>query len=268
MVATARVARFDANLEVCTIVQAPCPPLKEYFSHESERRGWVGGLFDRTAVDYDRVERAMALGTGSWYRRQALRRAGLTQGMSVVDIGVGTGLVAREAAHLVGDANRVTGIDPSPGMVAQAKVPPGVRLIAGRAEEIPLPSASADFISMGYALRHVSDLSAAFSEFWRVLKPGGIICLLEITRPEGALSRALLKAYMRGVIPLLARVVARHPETPKLMRFYWDTIEACAPPQAIVSAIADARFEEVKRHVQLGIFSEYGARKPRAAPAR
>ena len=138
-----------------------------------------------------------------------------------------------------------------------------MRLIAGSAEALPLPSASADFISMGYALRHVSDLALAFCEFWRVLRPGGIICLLEITPPERAVPRALLKAYMRGVIPMFAHIVARHPETPKLMRFYWDTIEACAPPRAIMSAIRDARFEDVTRHVELGIFSEYCARKPR-----
>jgi demethylmenaquinone methyltransferase/2-methoxy-6-polyprenyl-1,4-benzoquinol methylase len=262
----ARPAPSCANLEVCPIVQAPCPPLKEYYPQEADRRGWVGGLFDRTAADYDRIERAMAFGTGSRYRRGALRRAGMMQGMSVVDVGVGTGLVAREAAHLVGDASRVTGVDPSSGMVEQAKVPLGVRLIAGSAEAIPLPSGCADFVSMGYALRHVSDLSLAFGEFWRVLRPGGIVCLLEITRPEGVVSRTLLKAYMRGVIPVLARIVARHPETPKLMRFYWDTIEACASPRAIMGAIEDARFEQVTRHVELGIFSEYCAHKPQAAP--
>jgi demethylmenaquinone methyltransferase/2-methoxy-6-polyprenyl-1,4-benzoquinol methylase len=152
-------------------------------------------------------------------------------------------------------------------MVEQAKVPPGVRLISGSAEAIPLPSACADFVSMGYALRHISDLAVAFCEFWRVLRPGGIICLLEITPPNGAMSRALLKAYMRGVIPMFAHIVARHPETPKLMRFFWDTIEACAPPLAIMSAIKEARFEDVTRHVELGIFSAYCARKPLVAPA-
>jgi demethylmenaquinone methyltransferase/2-methoxy-6-polyprenyl-1,4-benzoquinol methylase len=175
--------------------------------------------------------------------------------------------VAREAARLVGDATHVTGVDPSSGMVEQAKVPVGVRLISGSAESIPLPDACADFISMGYVLRHISDLALAFREFWRVLRPGGIVCVLEITRPEGAVSRALLKAYMRGVIPAFARLIARHPETPKLMRFFWDTIEACAPPVDIMTAIRDARFEAVTRHVELGIFSEYCARKPLSAPA-
>ena len=252
------------DLRCASFLQGPCPPLKDYYSCEADRGTWVRGLFDRTAGDYDRIERAMALGTGSGYRLRALRRAGLVRGMTVLDVGVGTGLVAREAARVVGDAKLVTGIDPSSGMVENARVPHGVRLVAGSAEAIPLPDACVDFLSMGYALRHISDLSAAFAEFWRVLKPGGVMCVLEITRPEGALARVLLKAYLRGVVPLLAHVVARHPETPKLMRFYWDTIEACAPPPAIMAAIDAAHFARVTRHVELGIFSEYCATKPLA----
>ena len=57
---------------------------------------------------------------------------------------------------------------------------------------------------MGYALRHIGDLTAAFNEFFRVLRPGGLLCVLEITLPKGTLSRALLKGYMRGVVPWLA----------------------------------------------------------------
>src|ERR1700749_1176469 len=138
--------------------QAPHAPLVHYYPTEEERREWVRKLFDRTAGDYERMERLMALGSGSWYRRRALQRAGLQSGMSVIDVGVGTGLVAREAAGIVGDSKLVLGVDPSSGMIANAKVPPGVRLAAGAAESIPAADGSADFVSMGYALRHVSDL--------------------------------------------------------------------------------------------------------------
>ena len=47
---------------------APHPPLKDYYAHEADKDGWVRRLFDQTAGDYDRVERAMAFGSGSWYR--------------------------------------------------------------------------------------------------------------------------------------------------------------------------------------------------------
>jgi len=243
-------------------VPAPHAPLPRYYQTEADRSRWVRHLFDETAADYDRVEWVLGLGSGSWYRRRALRRAGLKAGMQVLDIGTGTGLVAREAALLVGDATLVVGVDPSPGMVEHAKVPPGVRLLAGSAEAIPAPDAAADFLSMGYALRHVSDLPSVFAEYYRVLRPGGRLCLLEITRPEGALARAFLKAYLRGLVPAIAAVISRHRDMPKLMRYYWDTIAACVPPTAIMEELRAAGFVDVDRYVELGIFSEYRARKP------
>src|SRR5450432_1922135 len=151
-------------------MQAPHPPLNDYYGAESNRQAWVRGIFNRTASDYERVESAMAFGTGSRCRHRALIGSGLRRGMRVVDVGVGTGLVARAAASIVGDARLVTGVDPSPGMVANAKVPEGVSLLMGSAERIPLSDASADFLSMGYALRHIDDVTAAFNEFFRVLK--------------------------------------------------------------------------------------------------
>jgi demethylmenaquinone methyltransferase / 2-methoxy-6-polyprenyl-1,4-benzoquinol methylase len=243
-------------------MQAPHPPLRDYYAHEAERGGWVRQLFDRTAGDYDRIERVMALGSGSWYRRRALRRAGLEPGMRVVDVGVGTGLTARQAALLVGPSGKVTGIDPSTGMIESAKVPAAVELLLGSAESIPVAAQSADFLSMGYALRHIADLSAAFTEFMRVLKPGGRICLLEITRPEGRVPRAVLRAYMRGVVPFLAGILGENADSPTLMRYYWDTIDACAAPGEILQAIREAGFIGEHRYVELGIFSEYRACKP------
>jgi len=58
-------------------MHVPHGPLRDYYDREADRHGWVRRLFDRTAVDYDRVERVMALGSGAWYRRRALARAGL-----------------------------------------------------------------------------------------------------------------------------------------------------------------------------------------------
>src|ERR1700742_1956910 len=104
-------------------MQAPHPPLRDYYLQEAERGGWVRQLFDRTAGDYERIERVMGLGSGSCYRRRALRRAGLTAGMCVLYIGGGTGLLARQAALLAGPTGKVTGVDPSRVMMDSAIVP-------------------------------------------------------------------------------------------------------------------------------------------------
>jgi demethylmenaquinone methyltransferase / 2-methoxy-6-polyprenyl-1,4-benzoquinol methylase len=243
-------------------MQAPHPPLHGYYGTESERSAWVRGIFDRTAVDYDRLERVLGLGSGPWYRRRALRGGGLGPGMQVIDVGTGTGLLACAAADVVADPALVTGVDPSAGMIAHARVPSGVRLLTGSAESIPLPDESADFLSMGYALRHIADLTAAFAEFRRVLRPGGRLCLLEITLPEAAWRRALLRAWLDGCVPRLARALGRRSESALLMHYYWDTIRACVPPATILAAIAGAGFSDPSRMVEFGIFSSYCGRRP------
>jgi demethylmenaquinone methyltransferase/2-methoxy-6-polyprenyl-1,4-benzoquinol methylase len=145
-------------------------------------------------------------------------------------------------------------------MMQQARFEQPVECRLGRAEEIPVPTASADFLVMGYALRHIADFAAAAAEFRRVLKPGGRLLVLEITRPEGRVAEFLLKAYMRGMVPAIARLVSRSRSTPMLWRYYWDTIEACVPPAQVVQTLRNAGLADVERHVELGIFSEYRAR--------
>jgi demethylmenaquinone methyltransferase/2-methoxy-6-polyprenyl-1,4-benzoquinol methylase len=243
------------------IVHAPHPPLTDYYGREEDRRDWVGEQFNKTATDYERVETILGLGTGSSYRRSKLLLAGLKPGMRVLDVGMGTGLVTRQAAKIVGDPTRVTGVDPSPGMLKSAKLPAGVTVVEGRAEQIPLPDGGFDFLSMGYALRHVSDLSIAFAEFHRVLKPGGKVCIFEITPPKGRIASALIKWYFRNIVPGLARLVAKDKDTSQLWRYYWDTIETCASPESVMNTLSVTGFINVRRHVDIGICSVYLANK-------
>jgi len=245
------------------IVHAPHPPLTEYYDREEDRRTWVGEQFDKTASDYDRIEKILGLGTGSSYRRRILGFAGLQPGMRVLDVGMGTGLVAKQAAILAGDPHLVTGVDPSPGMIRSAKLPDGVTVVEGRAEQIPLSDAAYDFLSMGYALRHVSDMSVSFAEFHRVLKPGGKVCILEITPPKGKIATALIKGYCKHIVPALAKLVARDNDTSQLWRYYWDTIEACAVPEKVMATLESAGFVNVRRNIDIGIFTTYLAEKPR-----
>ena len=81
---------------------------------------------------------------------------------TLLDVAAGTGLVAAEGQRLIGPSGRLLALDPSPGMLAELRKKLDVETIEAYAESIPLPDNHVDFVSMGYALRHVGDLDQAF----------------------------------------------------------------------------------------------------------
>ena len=241
----------------------PHPTLERYYGRDDERPRFVRRLFDSAARDYDRIEGPMALGWGRRYRSEALRRAGLSPGMKVLDVAIGTGLVAREAAQLAGDG-KVVGLDPSFGMLLEACRQLGVAGVLGLGEQLPIRDCGFDFLSMGYALRHLGDLTAAFREFFRVLRPGGTVCVLELTRPTNRFGAGLIRFYLRRVVPAFTRLRTRNVDAELLMRYFWDTIENCVSPASILQALDTAGFIDVQRVLSIGLFSEYTGRKPGA----
>jgi demethylmenaquinone methyltransferase/2-methoxy-6-polyprenyl-1,4-benzoquinol methylase len=235
---------------------APHPTLPAYFHDERERRTLVDHLFDVSAAHYDAVIGAMSFGSGRWYRGDALRRAGLVPGMDVLDLATGTGIVAKAAASLT-SPDRVTGIDPSQGMLEQARKVAPLRYVRGFAEHLPFRDASFDFLSMGYALRHMADLRTTFAEAHRVLRPGGRLLLLEITPPRSRAGLLATRLYLGTVVPVLTGALTRSREARRLFHYYWDTIQHCVPPETILTALREAGFARAERNVVLGIFSEY-----------
>jgi demethylmenaquinone methyltransferase/2-methoxy-6-polyprenyl-1,4-benzoquinol methylase len=242
-------------------VLTPHPILTRYYANERERRTYVTRLFDSAAQHYDWINRVMSLGTGHMYRRQALLRMGLSTGMRVLDVGCGTGVIAQHAAGIVGSQGCVVGLDPSIGMLytaAQQRVPHAVQ---GLGEALPFMADSFDALTMGYALRHVSDLGLAFREYRRVLKPGGRVLLLELVPPTSRFLYILFKLYMKWLIPILTGLCRHSREARTMMAYFWDTIDQCVPPETILAMLQSAEFEQIERHVRGGVFSEYSARK-------
>jgi demethylmenaquinone methyltransferase/2-methoxy-6-polyprenyl-1,4-benzoquinol methylase len=239
----------------------PHPVITKRFKTEAQKPEFVNRLFDRAAHYYDGIASWGFLGTGNQYRRMALRQHGLSPGRRLLDVGCGTGLVALEAEKILGSAENITCLDPSAGMLSVAKSKLNARFLQGRAEEIPLPDGSFDFLTMGYALRHVTSLAQAFREYHRVLAVGGKVLLLEITKPSNRVGAAMLKVYFNGIYPFLARVLTGSEAAKDLVKYYWETIEACIRPEVILEALRGADFKEVRRDTRFGVLSEYVAIK-------
>jgi demethylmenaquinone methyltransferase/2-methoxy-6-polyprenyl-1,4-benzoquinol methylase len=235
--------------------------LKRWYGEPGTRAEFVTGLFDRTARHYDLVCKAMAFGTGQMHRRRALRWAGFRAGMRLLDLATGTGLVAQAALELGASPAQVVGCDPSLGMLAENKKRRSIGLVRGGGEALPFADASFDFVSIGYALRHVPDLAELFSGIARVLRPGGRLLVLEITKPRSRLGTALCRLYLRRIVPLWAWIASGDREAALLMQYYWDTIEACVPPQTVLGAMEEAGLREPTRRISGGILSDYVAQR-------
>jgi demethylmenaquinone methyltransferase/2-methoxy-6-polyprenyl-1,4-benzoquinol methylase len=168
--------------------------------------------------------------------------------------------VARAALEATKNAVDIVALDPSIGMMLAGRTK--LDRVQAKAESLPVASQRFDFLTIGFALRHFADLRGVFEECLRVLKPGGRLLVLELTAPKSAPARAFLGLYLGRVVPFVARVRSGNREAGTLMRYYWDTIRTCVRPEAILQAMTEAGFADVKRHVELGIFSEYSARRP------
>jgi demethylmenaquinone methyltransferase/2-methoxy-6-polyprenyl-1,4-benzoquinol methylase len=199
----------------------------------------------------------MSLGSGYWYRGEVLRRAGLKEGMKVLDVATGTGPVAAVASGMVGPGGTVVGVDPSGGMLREARRNTGAHFVQAVGEALAIRSDTFDVLTMGYALRHVPDLGAAFREYHRVLKPGGQVVIMEISVPRSRVGAALLRLYLGRLVPLLTRVGTKSRDTERMMRYYWDTTETCVPPETIMAALREAGFRDVGRDVRYGVLTEY-----------
>lgn len=229
------------------------------YADESGKRAFIHDLFNRGARHYDRVCQVGFLGTGHFHRKRALLNAGLKPGMDALDVACGTGAVTRAMVEILGGRGRICGVDPSEGMLAEARRSLPVEFLVGQAESLPFPDGSFDFLAMGYALRHVADLKRTFAEYRRVLRPGGRLMILEISRPQSRLGLLGARLYFRDALPTLSWLITGSRDAREMMSYYWETIDACVPPPAILEAIGAAGFREVRRGIELGIFSSYAA---------
>jgi demethylmenaquinone methyltransferase / 2-methoxy-6-polyprenyl-1,4-benzoquinol methylase len=163
----------------------------------------VRSMFDRIAPVYDVMNRVMTAGLDQRWRRETVR-AVVRPGDRVLDAACGTGDLAVLAAQAGGT---VTGLDFSAAMLERARrKAPELEWIQGDLLALPFADESFDAATVGFGVRNVADLPGAIAELRRVLRPGGRLAILEITRPHGLL-RVFYSFWFDRVVPLLGRVL-------------------------------------------------------------
>lgn len=237
----------------------PHPVLSSHYGAEDEKQKFLRKVFDEAAPHYEGIAKWGWFGSGHWYRVEALRRAGLASGMRVLDVASGTGPTARAIGEIVGSEDLITCLEPSAGMIAESKKRLNCEHLQAGAEAMPVKDASFDFLTMGFALRHVDDLSKTFAEFHRAVRPGGKVLILDITLPKSRIRRFPLKVYFKYTLPFLTRLFTRSKPAAHLMSYYWETMDTMTPPDIVIQELEKAGFQSVAHYRSLGVFSEYSA---------
>jgi demethylmenaquinone methyltransferase/2-methoxy-6-polyprenyl-1,4-benzoquinol methylase len=163
----------------------------------------VRNMFDRIAPVYDVMNRITTAGLDQRWRRATVR-AVVRPGDRVLDAACGTGDLAVIAAK---SGATVTGLDFSERMLDRARrKAPGLEWVHGDLLALPFPDATFDVATVGFGVRNVADAAKAISELRRVLRPGGRLAILELTRPRGPL-RWFYALWFDRLMPLLGKLL-------------------------------------------------------------
>jgi demethylmenaquinone methyltransferase/2-methoxy-6-polyprenyl-1,4-benzoquinol methylase len=163
----------------------------------------VRSMFDRISPVYDAMNRTMTMGLDQRWRRATVA-AVVQPGDRVLDACCGTGDLA--VAALQAGAT-VTGLDFSERMLERARRKSDeIDWVQGDAEKLPFEDASFDAATVGFGVRNLADLERGLAELRRVLRPGGRVAILEITKPSGLLA-PFYRLWFDGFVPLLGKVL-------------------------------------------------------------
>lgn len=178
-------------------------------------------MFNKISSRYDLLNRLLSLGIDKRWRKIACADAlsYLSGGeLAICDVACGTGdmlLFWQKAAQKAGvKVSRFVGVDPAIAMlkIAQTKLD-FADFIEGSATDIPLESSTQDIASISYGIRNVIDIDSALQEFYRILKPGGLLTILEFTRPQkNSLLQKAARFYVKKAIPLIGKLISNDKE--------------------------------------------------------
>ena len=240
------------------------------YSPEEDKGRQVEQMFDSIARRYDFMNAAMSLGQHKRWRNKALKAAlkklPPTSRINTLDIATGTGDVAFRLHKLMPKAS-ITGIDLSDGMLEIAReklkelpIEEKKLLTFGKGDSLSMPFHDEEFdlITVAYGVRNFSDLRKGIREMRRVLKRGGILCIIELSTPQGFLTKPAYKLYSGKIIHWMGKRVTGDN---RAYSYLPESIAACPQREDMAALLYAEGYTKVDWHtLSFGALTYYIAR--------
>jgi demethylmenaquinone methyltransferase/2-methoxy-6-polyprenyl-1,4-benzoquinol methylase len=208
----------------------------------NERARYVQSMFTKIAHRYDLVNRLMTGGQDVRWRRDVIRRAHLAPNAALLDLGTGTGDLAREALYQEPKA-KVTAADFTIEMMRVGNKNGNLKWSAADALHLPFRDKTFDAVVSGFLMRNVADIQQAIKEQYRALKPGGRIVILDTTRPRKNLLSPFIWLHMHVVIPTVGGLLSGIREA---YSYLPDSTEGFLTAEQLGSRMIAAGFKKVE----------------------
>jgi len=178
----------------------------------NEKAEYVHSVFESIAEEYDKMNNVISFGSHVAWRNYTMKQMNIQPGQKALDVACGTADWTIALAQAIGKQGSVIGLDFSQNMldvgaykIAQKGVGDIVKLVNGDAMRLPYEDNTFDFATIGFALRNVPDIQTVLNEMTRVVKPGGKVVSLEVSKPPNMVYRKLFYFYFYNILPLIAK---------------------------------------------------------------
>lgn len=221
----------------------------------------VGAMFDSIAWRYDFLNHFLSFGIDKYWRRKAVKIISEKSDTDrILDVATGTGDLAIAALKL--NPEKITGIDISTKMLEIGKekilksgLSGRIELMSGDSEKIPFPDCSFDVTMVAFGVRNFSDPVKGLTEMRRVLVPGGMIMVLEFSKPTTFLIKQIYRFYFLNMLPLFGRIFSKDREA---YRYLPETVMKFPDNEAFLELMSEAGFKGMKQNkLTFGVASIY-----------
>ncbi len=235
-----------------------------YKNSDQSKKQQVEKMFDSIAFRYDFLNHFLSLGIDNLWRRKTVQQIAPYHPKRILDVATGTGDLAIACLKLNPDS--IKGIDLSAGMlqkgtekIEKKKLSEKIKLMKGDSEKMPFSDKTFDALTCGFGVRNFENLEKGLSEFYRVLKPGGVAAILEFSKPSVFPVKQMYYFYFQQVLPLTGKIFSKSDSA---YSYLPESVAAFPEGENFTKRLAQAGFIKAKyTRLTFGIATLYTAEK-------